>query len=159
MTLLGLVDGDNSGTGHGYLDIVDFIIQHCTNVEANLQGLYRRVAFNISIGNTDDHFRNHGFLLTPKGWTLSPAYDMNPTLNEYQSLLITPSSSQSDLHILLDAHESYMLTKETAKRIIGEVTAGMKAWKPLATKLSLAKREIDLFAPKFEKYQTHTTIK
>jgi serine/threonine-protein kinase HipA len=158
MTLLGLADGDNSGTGHGYLDIVDFIIQHCTNVEANLQELYRRVAFNISIGNTDDHFRNHGFLLTPKGWTLSPAYDMNPTLNEYQSLLITPSSSQSDLHILLDAHESYMLTKETAKRIIGEVTAGMKGWKPLATKLSLAKREIDLFAPKFEKYQTYPAI-
>jgi len=51
-----------------------------------------------------------------------------------------------------------MLTKETAKRIIGEVTAGMKAWKPLATKLSLAKREIDLFAPKFEKYQTYPAI-
>ena len=88
MTLLGLNDGDNATTGHGYLDIVDFIIQNCTDVEHNLQELYRRVAFNICIGNSDDHFRNHGFLLTAKGWTLSPAYDMNPTLNEYQSLLI-----------------------------------------------------------------------
>ena len=88
MTLLGLNDGDNANTGHGYLDIVDFILQNCTHVEDNLQELYRRVAFNICIGNTDDHFRNHGFLLTSKGWTLAPAYDMNPTLNEYQSLLI-----------------------------------------------------------------------
>ncbi|MBL3955741.1 HipA domain-containing protein, partial [Bacteroides thetaiotaomicron] len=47
MTLLGLNDGDNATTGHGYLDIVDFIIQNCTNVEENLQELYRRVAFNI----------------------------------------------------------------------------------------------------------------
>ena len=63
MTLLGLSDGDNATTGHGYLDIVDFIIQSCTDVERNLQELYRRVAFNICIGNSDDHFRNHGFLL------------------------------------------------------------------------------------------------
>lgn len=67
MTLLGLNDGDNANTGHGYLDIVDFILQNCTNVEDNLQELYRRVAFNICIGNSDDHFRNHGFLLTAKG--------------------------------------------------------------------------------------------
>ena len=52
--------------GHGYLDIVDFIIQNCTDVERNLQEMYRRVAFNICIGNSDDHFRNHGFLLTAK---------------------------------------------------------------------------------------------
>lgn len=70
MTMLGFTDGDNATTGHGYLDIVDFILQSCTNVEANLQELYRRVAFNICIGNSDDHFRNHGFLLTAKGWTL-----------------------------------------------------------------------------------------
>mgnify|MGYP000739016763 FL=1 len=87
MTLLGFSDGANASTGNGYLDIVDFILQNCTEVNKNLQELYRRVAFNICIGNSDDHFRNHGFLLTTKGWTLSPAYDMNPTLNEYQSYL------------------------------------------------------------------------
>jgi len=73
MTLLGLTDGCNADTGNGYLDIVDFIIQSCCDVEANLRELYRRVAFNICVGNSDDHFRNHGFLLTPYGWTLSPA--------------------------------------------------------------------------------------
>ena len=81
MTLLGLTDGCDAKSGNGYLDIVDFILQNCCDVEQNLRQLYRRVAFNIAIGNSDDHFRNHGFLLTPRGWTLSPAYDMNPTLN------------------------------------------------------------------------------
>lgn len=121
MTLLGLNDGANANTGNGYLDIVDFIIQNCTNVEDNLKELYRRVAFNICIGNTDDHFRNHGFLLTVKGWTLSPAYDMNPTLNEYQSLLINSYTNKSDLKELLDSCEEYMIPEDTAGQIIAEV--------------------------------------
>ena len=126
MTLLGLNDGANANTGNGYLDIVDFIIQNCTNVEDNLKELYRRVAFNICIGNTDDHFRNHGFLLTVKGWTLSPAYDMNPTVNEYQSLLISTDSNKADLSILLDGCEDYMLNRKTAENIVLEVVEAVK---------------------------------
>lgn len=154
MTLLGLMDGANAGTGNGYLDIVDFMIQGCTNVEVNLQELYRRVAFNICVGNTDDHFRNHGFLLTPKGWTLSPAYDMNPTLNEQQSLLISSSSCESDLTILLDACEDYMLSKDMAAKIISEVVDTMKGWRQLAMRLQISKREIDLFAHRFDRYSS-----
>lgn len=146
MTLLGLNDGDNATTGHGYLDIVDFIIQNCTDVENNLQELYHRVAFNICIGNSDDHFRNHGFLLTAKGWTLSPAYDMNPTLNEYQSLLISATSNKTDLGILLDACEEYMLDRKTAEQIISEVTNAVKGWREWAMRLGISKREIDIFS-------------
>ena len=146
MTLLGLNDGDNATTGHGYLDIVDFIIQNCTNVEDNLRELYRRVAFNICIGNSDDHFRNHGFLLTVKGWTLSPAYDMNPTLSGYQSLLVSSTSNKADLNILLDACEDYMLNRKTAEKIISEVIEVVKGWRVLATRLGISKRERDMFA-------------
>ncbi len=146
MTLLGLSDGDNAATEHGYLDIVDFILQNCTNVEANLQELYRRVAFNICIGNSDDHFRNHGFLLTAKGWTLSPAYDMNPTLSEYQSLLITSASNKADLSILLNACEDYMLGQKVAEGIIREVINAVKNWRSLAIRLGISKREMDVFA-------------
>ena len=146
MTLLGLEDGDNATNGHGYLDIVDFILQNCTDVERNLQELYRRVAFNICIGNSDDHFRNHGFLLTAKGWTLSPAYDMNPTLNEYQSLLISADSNKADLNILLNACEDYMLNRKTAEEIISEVIEAVKGWRELAIHLGLSKREMDVFA-------------
>jgi serine/threonine-protein kinase HipA len=151
MTLLGLSDGDDAGTGHGYLDIVDFILQGCTNVDANLKELYRRVAFNISVGNSDDHFRNHGFLLTARGWTLSPAYDMNPTVHAYQSLLIDRHSNKADLQLLLDACEDYMLDKTTATQIIAEVVAAVKGWQPLATRLGITRREMDLFAEVFER--------
>ena len=146
MTLLGLNDGDNANTGHGYLDIVDFILRNCTNVEDNLKELYRRVAFNICIGNTDDHFRNHGFLLTAKGWTLAPAYDINPTLNEYQSLLINSYANKSDLNELLNSCEEYMLQKQTGHKIISEVLDAVKGWRTLATRLGVLHSEIEMFS-------------
>ena len=150
LTLLGLTDGCGAKTGNGYLDIVDFILQNCCDVEENLRQLYRRVVFNIAIGNSDDHFRNHGFLLTPRGWTLSPAYDMNPTLNEYQALLINSTTNQADLGILLDSSEEYMIGKEEAKRIINEVKAGVKQWKSIAIRLGIAKRETDVLEQVFQ---------
>ena len=144
MTLLGLTDGSDAQTGNGYLDIVDFILQSCCDVENNLRQLYRRVAFNIAIGNTDDHFRNHGFLLTPKGWILSPAYDLNPTSNEYQSLLINSSTNKSDLNLLLGSSEEYMIGKDEASKIIQEVTNAIKGWRRMAASLGIAKREMEL---------------
>ena len=79
MSLLGYEDGTDGSCGKGYCDIVEFIVGNCADPEKNLEELYRRVAFSICIGNSDDHFRNHSFLLTEKGWTLSPAYDLNPS--------------------------------------------------------------------------------
>lgn len=151
MTLLGLTDGCDAKTGNGYPDIVDFILQNCCDVERNLRQLYRRVALNIAIGNSDDHFRNHGFLLTPKGWTLSPAYDMNPTLNEYQALLINSTTNHADLQVLLNSSEEYMIGKKEAKQIIDEVKSGVKQWKPLAMQLGIAKREMNVFEQVFQR--------
>lgn len=149
MTMLGLKDGSNANTGNGYLDIVDFIIQNCCNVDYNLKELYRRVAFNISIGNSDDHFRNHGFLLTPQGWTLSPAFDINPSLSKEQSLLINSYTAASDLKILLDSCEEYMLNHNTAKQIIEEVLNGVSKWKMLANKINLPQSEQNIFKDRF----------
>ena len=151
MTLLGLTDGCDAKSGNGYLDIVDFILQNCCDVEQNLRQLYRRVAFNIAIGNSDDHFRNHGFLLTPRGWTLSPAYDLNPTINEYQALLINSTTNHADLCVLLDSSEEYMIGKEEAKRIIDEVKAGVKQWKSIAIRLGIAKREMDVYEQVYQR--------
>ena len=151
LTLLGLTDGCNAKSGNGYLDIVDFIIQNCCDVEDNLRQLYRRAAFNIAIGNSDDHFRNHGFLLTPRGWTLSPAYDMNPSLNEYQALLINSKTNHADLQVLLESSEEYLIRREEALQIINEVKVGVKRWKSIATRLGIAKREIDFFEHVFQR--------
>lgn len=150
MSLIELRDGDNAQGGYGYLNIVDFILQSCCDVEKNLQELYRRVAFNICIGNSDDHFRNHGFLLTPRGWTLSPAYDMNPTLNEYQSLLINESSNKADIRTLLESCESYMIKKEVAENIIRQVQAAVAGWENLAVLLQIPAREVTMFKDRFK---------
>jgi serine/threonine-protein kinase HipA len=132
MSLLGLDDGSGASTGNGYLDMVDFIVRNCTDVQKNLHQLYRRVAFNVLFGNTDDHFRNHGFLLTPKGWTLSPAYDINPSTKTHQCLLINENTELSDINALQDSCESYMLSREDASDIIHEVTGVIKDWEKIA---------------------------
>ncbi|MBR5912498.1 MAG: HipA domain-containing protein [Bacteroidales bacterium] len=150
MTLLGLTDGCDAKTGHGYLDIVDFILQNCCDVESNLRQLYRRVAFNIAIGNSDDHFRNHGFLLTSRGWTLAPAYDMNPTLNDHQSLLINSNTNRADLDVLLASSEEFMINKDEARQIIEEVKISVSRWNTLAKRLGIAKREMDTFGQVYE---------
>lgn len=145
LTLLGLTDGCNAQTGNGYLDMVDFIIQNCCNVEYNLRQLYRRVAFNIAIGNSDDHFRNHGFALTSRGWTLAPAYDLNPSLNTHQTLLINATTNQADIGILLNSASDYLIGTEEARQIIAEVSQGVRQWKSVATRLGISKHEIETF--------------
>ncbi len=152
LTLLGLTDGDNASNGYGYPDIVDFILRNGTDVEQNLEELYRRVVFNIIVGNSDDHFRNHGFLLTRKGWILSPAYDINPTLAEEQSLLINRTTNLSDLNILMESAEEYMLQDERAKSIINEVKTAMNPWRTVAGKIGIPQRDIEMFAPRIDKW-------
>jgi len=84
--------------------------------------------------------------LTAKGWTLSPAYDMNPMLNEYQNLLVSSTSNKADLNVLLDTCEDYMLNRKAAKKIISEVIGTIKEWRELATRLGISKRGMDMFA-------------
>ena len=150
MAMTGLNDGDNYETGHGYLDIVDFIIQNCVNVDNNLEELYRRVAINICMGNSDDHFRNHGFLLTKKGWTLAPAYDLNPTTNETQSLLIDENSNEASLERLLDACEDYYISSDKASRIIEQVQMAVRNWRTVANSLQIPVSEQGRFAERLD---------
>ena len=146
MSLLGLDDGAGSSTGNGYLDIVDFILQGCTDTRKNLRELYRRVAFNIMYGNTDDHFRNHGFLLTPKGWTLSPAYDINPSAKTHQCLLIDQYTEQSDVNALLSASKNYMLERQEAEEIVEEVRDAVKDWRKTATELQISLKLLESYS-------------
>ena len=151
MSLLGLDDGAGSSTGNGYLDIVDFILQGCVDVHQNLRELYRRVAFNVMFGNTDDHFRNHGFLLTPKGWTLSPAYDINPGTKTHQCLLIDQYTEQSDATALLQASGSYMLEQREASEIIEEVRTAIKDWRKTATELQISHKILESYCNRWDK--------
>lgn len=151
MSLLGLEDGCGASTGNGYLDIVDFIVRNCSNVQQNLLELYRRIAFNIVFGNTDDHFRNHGFILTQKGWTLSPAYDINPSTNRYQSLLINQNTELSDIKVLLDSCESYMIDHKGASDIITEVTHVIKDWQRVAKENQIPLKVLEKYSERWNR--------
>ena len=120
------------------------------DTSATLKELYRRVAFNICIGNHDDHFRNHGFLLGKKGWQLSPAYDLNPTSMTTQSLLISSNTNESSLDILLDACEDYMIDQKEAETIIREVKQGITNWRITANQCQISKSEQERFAQRIE---------
>lgn len=150
LALLGFSDGDGARTGKGYLDIADFIIQSGCDVQKNLEQLYRRVAFNMCIGNCDDHFRNHGFLLTNRGWTLSPAYDLNPSLSFNHSLLVNEWSNSSDIAQLYHNCDKFFLEQDVAKTIIDEVCEAMRQWRTLAIMLQLPNVEIKLFEKRFD---------
>lgn len=147
MTLCGLQDGVDASTGNGYLDIVDVIVGNTGFVDANiaLEQLYRRVAFSICIRNHDDHFRNHGFLLTEKGWVWSPAYDLNPSDFNTQSLLVSRDSNESSLDVLLAAAGDYMLSTIQAEQIINEVYAAMAHSRQVARQCGISDREMERF--------------
>lgn len=148
MTLCGLQDGADATTGNGYLDIVDVIVGNAgfVNPQAALEQLYRRVAFSIAIHNHDDHFRNHGFLLTEKGWIWSPAYDLNPSDFNTQSLLISRDSNESSLDVLLAAAGDYMLNADQANQIISEVCAATRKASQVARQCGISDHEMERYA-------------
>jgi serine/threonine-protein kinase HipA len=152
MTLTNLQDGADASSGNGYLDIVDTIVSGIgiADADMNLRELYRRIAFSICIGNHDDHFRNHAFVLTQNGWTLSPAYDINPTNMLTQSLLISDSSCNSSLVELLHASGQYLLPAEVAAQIINEVKDAVRDWRKVATLCHISPSEQQRFAKRLE---------
>ena len=104
----------------------------------------------MMFGNTDDHFRNHGFLLTPKGWTLSPAYDINPGTKTHQCLLIDQYTEQSDANALLQASGSYMLERQEASEIIEEVRTAIKDWRKTAAELQISYKILESYCNRWD---------
>lgn len=147
MTLCGLQDGADATTGNGYLDIVDVLVGNngFADPQAALEQLYRRVAFSVAIRNHDDHFRNHGFLLMERGWVWSPAYDLNPSDFNTQSLLISRDSNESSLDVLLSAAGDYMLSADRARQIINEVRTAMVRSCQVARQCGISRQEIGRF--------------
>lgn len=152
MTLLGYIDGDSHDTGISYLEMAEFIIKHGANVNADLEELWRRIVFFICIKNTDDHLRNHGFLLTEKGWTLSPAYDMNP--NEYGnglSLNISEKDNSLDLQLALSVAEYFRVDSIKAVQIKDQIKTVVNQWRSMAKNYGLTKLEQDRMSGAFDK--------
>lgn len=144
MTLLGYQDGADHADGVGYLDLAGFIVQYCPAAKENLEQLWRRMMFNILVSNTDDHLRNHGFLLTPGGWRLSPAYDMNPNeLGHGLTLNISENSNEQDIALALSTAGHYQLKKDKAGEILIKMQQTISGWRTVAKKFGISNGEIE----------------
>jgi serine/threonine-protein kinase HipA len=153
MTMLEAGDGDQGS----YLDIADVIERHAPSASDDLRQLWRRIAFSILIGNTDDHLRNHGFLRTSTaGWSLSPAFDLNPDpapAPKHLSTLIDYDTAAARIDVLMGVAEYFRLGDDDARAILHEVASSTGEWRTAARTLGLDRAEVDLMEAAFEHEQ------
>lgn len=150
MNLLGYQDGDGAKSGASYLDLVDLIERIGVEVATELEELWKRIVFNICVNNTDDHLRNHGFLLGDQGWQLSPAYDLNPQpWGGGLALNIDETSNACDLDLARRAGRYFRLTDSRQDQIIAEVKQAVSEWESRALARGIHRAEIEQMRPAF----------
>lgn len=151
MTMLGKTDGAGAEDGAGYLDIVNFIRAYGSFPKKDLLELWKRVVFNMAVSNTDDHFRNHGFILTNKGWRLSPLYDVNPTpYGDELSLNVNGNNNRISLDLAVESAAYYNIDKTTALKTANEIVKTVNAnWERLAKQYGLSRNSIEYMRPAF----------
>lgn len=155
MTLLGYQDGQDHQDGASYLELVEFINNNGTKIKEDLEELWRRIVFSICVSNTDDHLRNHGFILTPKGWALSPAYDINPVeTGSGLKLNISETDNSLDLDLAMEVHEYFRLEEKRALEIIQEVKEAVQQWRKIAAKYGISRTEQELMKMAFRISET-----
>jgi len=152
MTMLGYTDGQDHEDGISYLELAEFISENGANISEDLEELWRRIVFSICVSNTDDHLRNHGFILSASGWLLSPAYDINPIeTGTGLKLNISDNDNSLDLELAMEVHEFFRLSKERAIVIMNEVRTAVRTWKEVANKYGLSRAEQELKSLAFKK--------
>jgi len=158
MTLLRYTDGQDFHDGASYLELAEFISMQGVHVDEDLEELWRRIVFSICISNTDDHLRNHGFLLYEEGWQLSPAYDINPTeTGTGLKLNISENDNALDLNLALSVIDYFRLNKKQALKIIEQVTTVVKDWKAVSKKYGFSREEQELKSLAFSKADSAMT--
>jgi serine/threonine-protein kinase HipA len=156
MTMLEATDGDTAT----YLDIAETIEREGVDVGTDLRELWRRIGFSILISNSDDHIRNHGFLrLSTAGWTLSPAFDLNPDPRPGPKRLSTAieSGAPDTIETLLGVSPYFGLNRNETQAILLELTAATSKWRTVASSYGLDRAAIDRMATAFEHEQAATT--
>ena len=151
MTLLGKTDGEGAEDA-GYLDIASFVKSRGASPKQDLRELWRRIVFNMAVSNTDDHLRNHGFLLTDRGWTLSPAYDVNPNIyGNRLSLNVNMDDNLISFASALETAEFYEIDIRDAENTVSGIKSTVRDnWRPLASFYGLSSGAISRMAPAFD---------
>jgi serine/threonine-protein kinase HipA len=147
MTLTQRSDGE---AGASYLELVDLLQTRGAATQVDCEQLFRRVLFSILIHNTDDHLRNHGFFVDTQGIRLSPAYDINPSIERRElSLAINEVESACDVAIAMEACQDYGLGVQQASAVLKQVSLAVAGWRDEAGRLGIARSEQDLMAAAF----------
>jgi len=151
MTLLGHIDGYSFRDGASYLDMVDLIERIGIEPETDIRELWKRITFSVLISNTDDHLRNHGFLLTDGGWKLSPAYDLNPNPQGFGlSLNISENDNRLSEELCLEVAELFRWKNNDAYKYLNDSKKVIGNWKDLASKIGISNAEKRRMAPAFK---------
>ncbi len=151
MAMMGAKDGERGS----YPEIVDALVRHGAQGKEDAHALYRRVAFNVLVSNVDDHLRNHGFLWLGKaGWSLSPAYDLNPVPTDLKARVLTTNIDLDEGTCSLDLLEAasgfFGLPLMQARAIIKDVATATATWRDTAKAVGARSTEINRMASAFE---------
>jgi len=141
MTMTGHRDSEDAS----YLELAEFIATwgEVDHIGRDLEELFTRVVFNVATANRDDHLRNHGFMRTPAGWRLAPAFDMNPSFKKNDhALALDLYTRQPEMAVVLETAEYYRLGLDQAKEIVIRVSKVVSGWQTRAKKLGLSAQEI-----------------
>lgn len=152
MTQLGYYDGD---TGASYLELAQFLIEQGANTKADLAQLWRRIVFYMLVSNSDDHLRNHGFILAKggAGWLLSPAYDININLGATGlHLNVDDYSNELNLDLALEVAGYFQLSDLQAKQILLEVKVVTNKWRNYAKKIGISRPEQQMLESVFRSF-------
>ena len=151
MTMTGNNEETIKEKSVSYLDIAEFIQYNGSQNKKDLNQLWKRIIFNIAISNTDDHLRNHGFILTQNGWILSPAFDLNPSTDKNGlALNIDTDNNALDFELAKSVGEFFQLTDLEMETIIIEVKKSVNSWKIIAQEIGIPKLEQEIMASAFK---------
>lgn len=152
MTLLGKTDGASAADGTSYLDIAGFIKAYGANPKRDLIELWKRIVFNMAVTNTDDHLRNHAFIFSTKGWTLSPLYDVNPVpYGDELSLLVDEDDNRISIELAVQIAPRFSITKKDALIYAEDIMSVVRDnWEKLAKEYGLSRGQIEDMRPAFD---------
>ena len=147
--------------GTSYLELAQFLRSSGDGAHAgaDLEQLFRRVVFNVAVGNRDDHLRNHGFVLGANGWRLAPAFDVNPNIDKAEHVLnIDDVDSHPSLETVLATAQFYGLSADRAKLVVEEVASAVDGWRDASRRAGIAAADVELTAGAYSahsEYRAH----
>ncbi|MBU4335676.1 MAG: type II toxin-antitoxin system HipA family toxin [Actinobacteria bacterium] len=154
LSAMSLLELDGRTDGLSFAELAEEAGAVAARPDADLHELWRRAVFGLMVSNTDNHLRNHGFLRERSGWSISPAFDLNPNPDAARFATSVGPGGGDDMETALDVADGFSLTRPRALAIMGDVLAGVEQWRVVAARLGIEAAQIAVMAPAFESQRT-----